>query len=44
MTKGDKGVWELKVDGDLNGVYYTYQVTVGDNTEVAVDHIRSYSW
>ena len=37
MTKGDKGVWELKVDGDLNGVYYTYQVTVGDNTEVAVD-------
>ena len=37
MTKGDKGVWELKVDGDLNGVYYTYKVTVGANTEVAVD-------
>ena len=37
MTKGDKGVWELKVDGDLNGVYYTYEVTVGANSEVAVD-------
>ena len=24
MTKGDKGVWEVKVDGDFNGTYYTY--------------------
>ena len=37
MTKGDKGVWTLTVEGDLNKVYYTYKVTVGKNTEVAVD-------
>ena len=24
MTKADKGVWEVTVDGDLNGTYYTY--------------------
>ncbi len=27
MTKGDKGVWSVKVDGDLKGKYYTYTVT-----------------
>ena len=27
MVKGEKGVWSVKVDGDLNGKYYTYVVT-----------------
>ena len=27
MTKGDKGVWSVKVDGDFKGKYYTYTVT-----------------
>lgn len=26
MQKGEKGVWELTLDGDLNGKYYTFQV------------------
>ncbi len=25
------GVWELKLDGDLNGTYYTYQVKIKDS-------------
>ncbi len=32
MTKGDKGVWSTTVNGDLDGVYYTY--TVDNNGEV----------
>jgi len=27
MTKGEKGVWSVSVDGDLAGKYYTYVVT-----------------
>ena len=27
MTQGEKGVWSLEVEGDLNGTYYTYSVT-----------------
>ncbi len=27
MSKGDKGVWRVNVDGDLAGKYYTYVVT-----------------
>ena len=26
MTQGEKGVWEVTVEGDLNGTYYTYSV------------------
>ena len=26
MTKGERGVWSVTVDGDLNGKYYTYSV------------------
>lgn len=26
LTKDENGVWSVKVDGDLNGTYYTYQV------------------
>lgn len=37
MTKGEKGVWNVTVKGDLHKVYYTYKVTVGNNTEEAVD-------
>lgn len=32
MTKGDKSVWEVEVEGDLNGTYYTYSA-VNDGTE-----------
>lgn len=28
MTKGDKSVWSIEVEGDLNGTYYTYVPTV----------------
>ena len=28
MKKGSEGVWTLKLDGDLNGKYYTYQVKI----------------
>lgn len=27
MEQGEKGVWSVTVDGDLNGTYYTYSVT-----------------
>lgn len=37
MTKGDKGVWEAKVDGDLNGTYYTYTAKVGTAENEACD-------
>ncbi len=37
MTKGEKGVWEAKVDGDLNGTYYTYTAKVGTATNEACD-------
>ena len=35
MTRKEKGVWELTVDEDLNGVYYTYSnwVTLGEPVE-----------
>ena len=32
MTKADKGVWSVTLDGDLKNTYYTYVVTV-DGTE-----------
>lgn len=37
MTMGDKGVWSCEKQGDLNGVYYTYSVKVGNKTNEAVD-------
>ena len=37
MTKGEKGVWSIKVDGDLHGVYYTYSVTNQETTSEVVD-------
>ncbi len=32
-----KGTWVTSVEGDLNGTYYTYSVTVGGETNTAVD-------
>ena len=37
MNQEDKGVWAITVDGDLNGVYYTYSVTVSEKTKETVD-------
>lgn len=37
MTKGDKGVWEAAVSGDLNKVYYTYSITNNGEEKEAVD-------
>lgn len=37
MTKDVRGTWVTHVDGDQNGVYYTYQVTVDSETKEAAD-------
>lgn len=37
MTKGKNGVWSVEKEGDQNGVYYTYNVTVGKDTREACD-------
>lgn len=37
MTKGDKGVWSCTVKGDIVNTYYTYKVTVNNQTKEAVD-------
>ena len=33
LKKGSKGVWSKKVSGDLNGTYYTYDVTTDGKTQ-----------
>lgn len=37
MTTGEKGVWSVEKDGDLNGVYYTYTVKVDGMENEACD-------
>ena len=37
MTKGDKGVWSITIQGDIANTYYTYKVTVDGVTKEAVD-------
>jgi pullulanase len=37
MTPIEKGVWEVTVNGDLDGVYYTYTVRNGINVNEVVD-------
>jgi pullulanase len=37
MTKDEKGTWAAMIEGDLNGIYYTYMVTVDGETKEAVD-------
>ena len=36
MSKGEKGIWSVEVEGDLNGKYYTYAVTNYRNEGVEV--------
>ena len=37
MTADVSGTWVATVEGDLNGTYYTYAVTIGDETVEACD-------
>jgi pullulanase len=37
MSKGEEGTWITEVQQDLNGIYYTYAVTVEGETKEAVD-------
>lgn len=37
MTKDVNGTWLIALNGDYQGVYYTYSVTVGNETNEAVD-------
>ena len=37
MRPDVRGTWVAEAEGDLNGVYYTYAVTVGGRTREAVD-------
>jgi pullulanase len=37
MDKSDNGVFEATVEGDLNKVYYTYKITIGNDTDELVD-------
>ncbi|MGF7142318.1 pullulanase [Anaerotaenia torta] len=37
MLPDDKGTWRAEVAGDLNGVYYTYEITVDGETREAAD-------
>ena len=37
MTAEDKGVWKAEKTGDLNGVYYTYTVKIGNKSNETVD-------
>lgn len=37
MTKGEKGVWSVKINGDIKNRYYTYLVTVGGVTRETAD-------
>lgn len=43
MEKGEKGVWEYTVPGDLNGKYYTYTVTNAnfDKREIVDPYAKS---
>ena len=37
MTVQEQGIWMAEKEGDLNGVYYTYSVAVGDVVREACD-------
>jgi len=37
MKSGSKGVWNVSVNGDLNGIYYTYKVDVSNQRIEACD-------
>ena len=37
MSPAENGTWTLMIDGDLNGIYYTYQVHIGGYVAEACD-------
>lgn len=37
MTEDVNGTWVAEKAGDLNGVYYTYEVSIGDKTSETID-------
>lgn len=37
MKADEKGTWVYEKQGDLNGIYYTYSVKIGDTVNEAVD-------
>ncbi|TCL61164.1 pullulanase [Kineothrix alysoides] len=37
MSRGEKGIWFLEIQGDLNGLYYTYKVTREEKEYEAID-------
>lgn len=37
MSKGINGTWEIEIDGDLNGQYYNYLVTIDGKVREVVD-------
>lgn len=37
MARGEKGVWQAAVKGDMAGVYYTYLVTADEETKECAD-------
>ena len=42
MTKDIQGTWVVTLDGDINGMYYTYQVTLdGKETEACDPYART---
>jgi pullulanase len=43
MQRSDNGVWEISVDGDLNGVFYQYRITLPNEKESLVGDIYAKS-
>lgn len=37
MERGERGVWQKAVQGDLSGVFYTYEVTANGETQECAD-------
>ncbi len=37
MSRDSKGTWFLKLDGEHEGLFYNYSVTIDDNFDIAVD-------
>ena len=37
MVSAENGTWTITLDGNLNGVYYTYEVTIGEYVSEAQD-------
>lgn len=37
MAPGVNGTWTCRKSGDLNGIYYTYSITIGNQTNETVD-------